>query len=61
MNTDDLGGVTEASIILVTQLDMEALNMTGDPAEIGKRVYDMSLLRQAQRELGIRCTGGYQC
>ena len=38
--------------------DAEADTFDG---ELGKRVYDMALLRQAQRELGIRCTAGYQC
>jgi NitT/TauT family transport system substrate-binding protein len=61
ISDEDPGGVTEAAITFVTQFDMEALGMSGDPAEIGKRVYDMALLRQVQREMGIRCTTGYQC
>ena len=35
--------------------------MTCDPAEMGPRTQDVTLLRQVQRELGIRCTTGYQC
>jgi hypothetical protein len=61
INADDPGGFTEAGLLLNTQLDMEALGMTGDPAEIGPRTQDVTLLRQVQRELGIRCTTGYQC
>jgi NitT/TauT family transport system substrate-binding protein len=58
---DDPGGFTEASLILLTQFDLESMGTTGDPAEMGKRAHDVTLLRQAQRDLGIRCTTGYQC
>jgi NitT/TauT family transport system substrate-binding protein len=61
INADDPGGFTEAGLLLNTRLDMEALGMEGDPAEIGPRTQDVTLLRQVQRELGIRCTTGYQC
>jgi NitT/TauT family transport system substrate-binding protein len=61
ISDDDPGGFTEQSLILNTQLDLEAVGSAGDPAELGKRVHDMSILRQAQRELGIQCTTGYQC
>jgi NitT/TauT family transport system substrate-binding protein len=61
INDDDPGGFTEAGLLLNTQLDMEALGMSGDPAQIGPSTQDVTLLRQVQRELGIRCTTGYQC
>ncbi len=61
INDDDPGGFTEAGLLLNTQLDMEALGLSGDPAELGRGVHDVTLLRQVQRELGVRCTGGYQC
>jgi hypothetical protein len=40
---------------------MEALGMSGDAAEVGRKTQDLTLLRQVQREMGIRCTTGYQC
>lgn len=61
INADDPGGFTEAGLLLNTQLDMEAVGLTGDAAALGKSVTDLTLLRQAQRQLGIRCTQGYQC
>jgi NitT/TauT family transport system substrate-binding protein len=61
MDEDDPGGFTEAGLILGTQLDMEVLNLTGDPAELVQKAYDLTLLRQVQREIGIFCTTGYQC
>jgi ABC-type nitrate/sulfonate/bicarbonate transport system substrate-binding protein len=61
ISSDDPGGFTEAGLRLVTEMDMAALEMSGDPLELGKRVHDVTLLRQAQRDLGIRCTTGYQC
>lgn len=61
INDDDPGGFTEAGLILNAQIDMEALDMTGEVAEIAKSAQDLTLLRQVQREMGIRCTTGYQC
>jgi NitT/TauT family transport system substrate-binding protein len=61
ISDDDPGGVTEAGLLLVTQTDLAALEMDADPAELGKRVNDLALLRQVQWEMGIRCTTGYQC
>jgi NitT/TauT family transport system substrate-binding protein len=61
ISDDDPGGFTEAALLLLTQTDMASLELAADPAELGKRVTDLTLLRQAQRDLGIRCTQGYQC
>jgi ABC-type nitrate/sulfonate/bicarbonate transport system substrate-binding protein len=61
LSDDDPGGLTEAGLTLLSQLDMDSLEMSGDPLELGRRVHDMTLLRQVQREMGIRCTTGYQC
>jgi sulfonate transport system substrate-binding protein len=61
INDDDPGGFTEAGLILNAQIDMEALGMSGDVAEIAKSAQDLTLLRQVQREMGIRCTTGWQC
>jgi ABC-type nitrate/sulfonate/bicarbonate transport system substrate-binding protein len=61
IDENDPGGLSEAGLITTARLDLEVLNLPGDPAELGKRVHDVTLLRQAQRELGIRCVGGYQC
>jgi NitT/TauT family transport system substrate-binding protein len=61
INDDDPGGWTDAGLLLSTQLDLEALGLPGDPAELGQRVHDVTPLRQAQRELGIHCRGGVEC
>jgi NitT/TauT family transport system substrate-binding protein len=61
ISDDDPGGFTEAGLILNAQLDMEAVGIAGDPAELAPKVQDLTLLRQVQRELGIHCTTGYQC
>lgn len=61
VSADDPGGTTRDALILNTQQDMQSLGMTGDPAQIGLPVHDFTLLRQAQRELGVSCTAGYQC
>jgi NitT/TauT family transport system substrate-binding protein len=61
LSENDPGGFTEAGLILNTQVDLEALGQTGDPLDLGKRVHDMTLLRQVQRDMGIRCTAGFQC
>jgi ABC-type nitrate/sulfonate/bicarbonate transport system substrate-binding protein len=61
ISDDDPGGFTEAGLVINTQIDLEANNMSGDAAELGRRSHDVVVLRQVQRELGIRCTGGYQC
>ena len=61
ISDDDPGGFTEAGLVINTQIDLEANGMSGDAAELGRRTHDVMLLRQVQRDLGIRCTGGYQC
>jgi hypothetical protein len=61
INEDDPGGWTDAGLAFTTQLDLEALGQEGDPVEMGQRVHDVTLLRQAQRELGIYCRQGSGC
>jgi ABC-type nitrate/sulfonate/bicarbonate transport system substrate-binding protein len=61
MSDDDPGGFAERGLVLNTQTAMDLLGITGNPAELGKNAHDLSLLRQVQRELGIRCVSGYQC
>jgi NitT/TauT family transport system substrate-binding protein len=61
IDEDDPGGATEAALSTNARLDLEVLGIGGDPAELGKRVVDLAPLRQAQRELGIQCRGGYLC
>ena len=57
----DPGGASEKALIQITEDDFTQLKMAGDPVAMAKKVHDFSLLRQAQRELGIKCTAGYQC
>jgi NitT/TauT family transport system substrate-binding protein len=61
IDDDDPGGATEAAMTLLARQDLAMMNAPGDPAAIAKQVHDFSLLRQAQRELGIVCTRGYAC
>jgi NitT/TauT family transport system substrate-binding protein len=61
LDDEDPGGFSEAGILLGTQLDMEVVGLTGDPSELARRANDVTTLRQVQREMGIRCTRGYQC
>ena len=61
ISDDDPGGLTEQGMILNTQVDLDAIKLNSDPLELGKKVNDVALLRQVQRELGIRCSKGYQC
>jgi ABC-type nitrate/sulfonate/bicarbonate transport system substrate-binding protein len=61
ISEDDPGGWTDAGLAFTTQLDLEALGQEGDPVELGQRVHDITLLRQAQRELGIYCRQGAGC
>jgi NitT/TauT family transport system substrate-binding protein len=61
ISEDDPGGLTEASLLFNTQFDLDAVPVPGDPLDLGRRAHDLTLLRQAQREMGIRCTTGYQC
>ena len=60
MSADDPGGSTEQGIRLQIQYSAERLAM--DPQTVKTSdVADFTLLREAQRELGIQCRGGYQC
>ena len=61
ISDDDPGGLTQQGLILNTQNDMEALKLTGDPLELGRKVNDLAPLRAVQRELGIHCTSGLDC
>jgi ABC-type nitrate/sulfonate/bicarbonate transport system substrate-binding protein len=61
ISDDDPGGLTEAGLILNAQVDQDSIKLAGDPLELGKKVNDLTLLRQVQRDMGIRCTKGFQC
>ncbi|HLG72954.1 MAG TPA: ABC transporter substrate-binding protein [Chloroflexota bacterium] len=61
ISDDDPGGLTQQGLIVNTQADMDALHLTGDPLELGRKVNDMAPLRAVQKELGIHCTGGLDC
>ncbi|HLY64305.1 MAG TPA: ABC transporter substrate-binding protein [Chloroflexota bacterium] len=61
VSDSDPGGITESALTLSTKADLDALKLSADPAELGKKVTDFQPLRQAQRDLGIHCTGGYEC
>jgi len=60
MSSDDPGGCTEQGIRLQIQYSSERLGI--DPEKVKTaEVADFTLLREAQRELGIFCRSGYQC
>jgi NitT/TauT family transport system substrate-binding protein len=60
MSAEDPGGCTEQGIRLQIQYSSERLGI--DPEKVKTAdVADFTLLREAQRELGINCRGGYQC
>jgi NitT/TauT family transport system substrate-binding protein len=60
MSAEDPGGCTEQGIRLQIQYSSERLGI--DPEKVKTAdVADFTLLREAQRELGIYCRGGYQC
>jgi NitT/TauT family transport system substrate-binding protein len=60
MNPDDPGGFTEKGIRL--NIAESARRVGADPERIKiADVVDVSLLREAQRDLGIQCRGGYLC
>jgi len=61
ISDDDPGGLTQAGLVLNTQVDMDALKLTGDPLALGEKVNDMGPLREVQRQMGIHCTKGFQC
>jgi ABC-type nitrate/sulfonate/bicarbonate transport system substrate-binding protein len=60
LSGDDPGGFTEAGMRL--NLEYGASRQGGDAGKVPiAQVADLSLLREVQREMGIRCEDGYQC
>jgi ABC-type nitrate/sulfonate/bicarbonate transport system substrate-binding protein len=60
ISVDDPGGFTENSMRL--NLEYSASRQGGDAGKVPiAQVADVSLLREVQREMGIRCKDGYQC
>jgi ABC-type nitrate/sulfonate/bicarbonate transport system substrate-binding protein len=60
MSADDPGGCTEEGLRLQIKYSAERMGM--DPNKVKtSTVADFTLLREAQRDLGIYCRGGYQC
>jgi ABC-type nitrate/sulfonate/bicarbonate transport system substrate-binding protein len=56
----DVGGITEAA--LLQNLEEIRADDPEVPANVGlDSIVDFTILREAQKELGIACTGGYQC
>lgn len=60
MSADDPGGCTEEGIRLQIKYSVERMGTDPDKVKTST-VADFTLLREAQRELGIHCRGGYQC
>jgi NitT/TauT family transport system substrate-binding protein len=60
ISADDPGGFTENGMRL--NLEYSASRQGGDAGKVPiAQVADISLLREVQREMGIRCKDGYQC
>jgi NitT/TauT family transport system substrate-binding protein len=60
ISADDPGGFTENGMRL--NLEYSASRQGGDASKVPiTQVADLSLLREVQREMGIRCKEGYQC
>jgi hypothetical protein len=60
ISADDPGGFTENGMRL--NLEYSASRQGGDAGKVAiTQVADVNLLREVQREMGIRCTDGYQC
>jgi len=60
ISADDPGGFTENRMRL--NLEYSASRQGGDAGNVAiTQVADVNLLREVQREMGIRCTDGYQC
>ena len=60
ISTDDPGGFTEKGMRL--NLEYSASRQGGDSSKVSiTQVADVNLLREVQREMGIRCKDGYQC
>jgi NitT/TauT family transport system substrate-binding protein len=60
IDPNDIGGFTAEGFNLELDLNLAALK---DQAQVTKieDLVDLTILRQAQRELGLPCRGGYQC
>jgi NitT/TauT family transport system substrate-binding protein len=60
ISTDDPGGFTEKGMRL--NLEYSASRQGSDSSKVAiTQVADVNLLREVQREMGIRCKDGYQC
>jgi hypothetical protein len=60
ISVDDPGGFTENGMRL--NLEYSASRQGGDANKVPiSQVAEVSLLREVQREMGIRCKDGYQC
>jgi NitT/TauT family transport system substrate-binding protein len=60
IGADDPGGFTENGMRL--NLEYSASRQGGDAGKVAiTQVADVNLLREVQREMGIRCKDGYQC
>src|SRR5262249_3795397 len=60
LGADDPGGFTENGMRL--NLEYSASRQGGDASKVPiAQVADVTLLREVQREMGIRCKDGYQC
>jgi len=60
MSPDDPGGFTEKGMRIFLQESAPRLGMDPDKVAISQ-VADVSFLREAQRQMGIHCRGGYAC
>jgi NitT/TauT family transport system substrate-binding protein len=60
INPDDLGGASEEGLRLDIENGLRALQGQASVTELDDLV-DFTLLRQAQREIGMPCKTGYQC
>jgi NitT/TauT family transport system substrate-binding protein len=57
---EDIGGITEAA--LLQNLEEIRKDDPDVPASVGlESIVDFTILREAQKDLGLSCTGGYQC
>jgi hypothetical protein len=60
MNPDDPGGFTEKGIRLNIAESAKRVGIDPERVKIPDLV-DVTFLREAQRDLGIQCRGGYLC
>jgi NitT/TauT family transport system substrate-binding protein len=60
INPDDFGGFTAEGFQLEVDTNLGALQGQAQVTRI-EELADLTLLRQAQRELGVPCRTGYQC